>query len=170
MIQINSLLKNVISLLAYRSSFIKNATMLDLLTSKSWNIQNEQMIYFLDSITNAMVNSFSDFKETVEYINGSIMSLLGVGRVFTYIFNEPKTELLLVSAMGVDVKNDALRKIVQKAIDRGTGARGLRSIMEESLVDIMYELPELDGYEIVITEEVINNGIKPIYIKNSKSA
>ena len=75
------------------------------------NIQNEQMIYFLDSITNAMVNSFSDFKETVEYINGSIMSLLGVGRVFTYIFNEPKTELLLVSAMGVDVKNDALRKI-----------------------------------------------------------
>ena len=42
--------------------------------------------------------------------------------------------------------------------------------MEESLVDIMYELPELDGYEVVITEEVINNGLKPIYIKNSKSA
>jgi ATP-dependent Clp protease ATP-binding subunit ClpX len=67
-------------------------------------------------------------------------------------------------------EDSALKAIADKAIKRKTGARGLRSIMEESLVDIMYELPELDGYEIVITEEVINNGIKPIYIKNSKSA
>jgi ATP-dependent Clp protease ATP-binding subunit ClpX len=67
-------------------------------------------------------------------------------------------------------EDSALKAIADKAIKRKTGARGLRSIMEESLVDIMYELPELDGYEIVITEEVINNGLKPIYIKNSKSA
>jgi ATP-dependent Clp protease ATP-binding subunit ClpX len=42
--------------------------------------------------------------------------------------------------------------------------------MEEGLLDIMYELPELDGYEVIITEDVINNGIKPLYIKNSKTA
>ena len=42
--------------------------------------------------------------------------------------------------------------------------------MEESLLDIMYELPELGGYEIIVTEDVINNGIKPVYIKNSKTA
>lgn len=64
----------------------------------------------------------------------------------------------------------ALRAIAQKAINRKTGARGLRSIMEEALVDIMYELPDLEGYEIVITDDVIENGIKPLYIKNSKSA
>ena len=64
----------------------------------------------------------------------------------------------------------ALKAIAEKAIKRKTGARGLRSIMEESLLDIMYELPELGGYEVIITEDVINSGIKPIYIKNSKIA
>jgi len=67
--------------------------------------------------------------------------------------------------------DDALKAIAQKAINRKTGARGLRSIMEEALLDIMYELPELDGYEVVVTEDVIDDSsIKPIYIKNSKSA
>ena len=64
----------------------------------------------------------------------------------------------------------ALEAIATKAIKRKTGARGLRSIMEEALLDIMYELPELDGYEIIITESVINEGSKPLYIKNSKIA
>ena len=67
-------------------------------------------------------------------------------------------------------EESALNAIAQKAIKRKTGARGLRSIMEEGLLDIMYELPELDGYEVIITEDVINNGIKPLYIKNSKTA
>jgi ATP-dependent Clp protease ATP-binding subunit ClpX len=64
----------------------------------------------------------------------------------------------------------ALELIAQKAIDRKTGARGLRSIMEEVLLDIMYELPELEDYEVIITPEVIECGEKPIYIKNKKSA
>ena len=64
----------------------------------------------------------------------------------------------------------ALKAIAEKAINRKTGARGLRSIMEEGLLEIMYELPELDGYEVIITEDVINSGVKPIYIKNSKIA
>ncbi|MBU1667109.1 ATP-dependent Clp protease ATP-binding subunit ClpX [bacterium] len=67
-------------------------------------------------------------------------------------------------------EDNALKAIAKKAINRKTGARGLRSIMEEGLLEVMYELPELDGYEVIITEDVINNGIKPIYIKNSKTA
>jgi len=67
-------------------------------------------------------------------------------------------------------EEESLRMIAQRAIDRKTGARGLRSIMEEILLDIMYELPELEDYEIVITPEVIETGSKPIYIKNKKSA
>jgi ATP-dependent Clp protease ATP-binding subunit ClpX len=67
-------------------------------------------------------------------------------------------------------EDSALNAIAKKAIKRKTGARGLRSIMEEALLDIMYELPELEGYEIVVTEEVINEGLKPLYIKNSKIA
>ena len=67
-------------------------------------------------------------------------------------------------------EDSALRAVAQKAIKRKTGARGLRSIMEESLLDIMYELPELEGYEVIVTEDVINNGVKPLYIKNSKIA
>jgi len=67
-------------------------------------------------------------------------------------------------------EDTALQAIAEKAIKRKTGARGLRSIMEEVLLDIMYELPELEGYEVVITEEVVNEGVKPLYIKNSKIA
>jgi ATP-dependent Clp protease ATP-binding subunit ClpX len=67
-------------------------------------------------------------------------------------------------------EQSALNAISEKAIKRKTGARGLRSIMEESLLDIMYELPELEGYEVIITEDVIISGVKPLYIKNSKTA
>jgi ATP-dependent Clp protease ATP-binding subunit ClpX len=67
-------------------------------------------------------------------------------------------------------EDEALELIAQQSIDRKTGARGLRSIMEEVLLDIMYELPELNGYEIIITADVIKNLAKPVYIKNKKTA
>jgi len=58
--------------------------------------------------------------------------------------------------------------IAHKAIKRKTGARGLRSIMEEMMIDVMYELPEYSGYEVVITKEMVDDGVKPIYIKQNK--
>jgi ATP-dependent Clp protease ATP-binding subunit ClpX len=64
-------------------------------------------------------------------------------------------------------EDDALRAIAKKAIARKTGARGLRAIIEERMIDIMYELPEYSGYEVLITKEVIEDGVEPIYIKNS---
>lgn len=93
------------------------------------------------------------------------------------ILVEPKNSLIRQYQKLFEIDNatlsfepEALELIAQRAIDRKTGARGLRSIMEEILLDIMYELPELKDYEVVITPEVIENGEKPVYIKNQKSA
>lgn len=93
------------------------------------------------------------------------------------ILTEPKNSIMKQYQKLFEIDNtkltfeeSALKAIAQKAIKRKTGARGLRSIMEEALLDIMYELPELEGYEIIITDNVIENGTKPIYIKNSKIA
>jgi ATP-dependent Clp protease ATP-binding subunit ClpX len=93
------------------------------------------------------------------------------------ILVEPKNSLIKQYQKLFSIDNailtfepEALELIAQRAIDRKTGARGLRSIMEEVLLDIMYELPELENYEVVITPEVIETDEKPIYIKNKISA
>jgi ATP-dependent Clp protease ATP-binding subunit ClpX len=65
----------------------------------------------------------------------------------------------------LEFSEDALRAIAQKAIVRKTGARGLRSIMENILLDPMYELPGLEGAEeIVINREVVEGRSEPLYI------
>ena len=65
----------------------------------------------------------------------------------------------------LEFSEDALRAIAQKAIIRKTGARGLRSIMENILLDPMYELPGLEGAEeIVINREVVEGRAEPLYI------
>ena len=58
-----------------------------------------------------------------------------------------------------------LTAIAKKAMARKMGARGLRSILENILLDTMYELPSLEGVnKVVIDESVINNSTKPILI------
>jgi len=93
------------------------------------------------------------------------------------ILIEPKNSLVKqyqklfeIDNVKLSFEEEALTMIAQKALDRKTGARGLRSILEEILLDIMYELPELEGYEVIITEEVIDSGAKPLYIKDKKTA
>jgi len=93
------------------------------------------------------------------------------------ILVEPKNSLLKqyqklfeIDNVKLSFEDEALANIAQKAIDRKTGARGLRSILEEILLDIMYELPELSGYEVVITNEVVESGEEALYIKNKKTA
>jgi len=93
------------------------------------------------------------------------------------ILVEPKNSLIkqyeklfAIDNVKLSFEEDALLNIAQKAIDRKTGARGLRSIMEEILLDIMFELPELSGYEVVITKDVVIAGEKPLYIKDKKTA
>lgn len=91
------------------------------------------------------------------------------------ILTEPKNSLIkqykklfAIDDVELNFDEDALRAIATKSIKRKTGARGLRAILEENMIDIMYELPEYAGYEVLITKEVIENGDKPIYIKQSK--
>ena len=93
------------------------------------------------------------------------------------ILTEPKNaifkqykKLFAIDNVELSFDKEAFEAVAEMAIKRKTGARGLRSIMEEMMVDIMYELPELDGYEVAITKEVIRNGEKPLYIKKNKKS
>jgi ATP-dependent Clp protease ATP-binding subunit ClpX len=64
---------------------------------------------------------------------------------------------------------DALKAIARRAIERKTGARGLRSIMEAILLDTMFDLPSLEGVqEVVISEEVVTGSARPLYIYAEK--
>ncbi len=61
--------------------------------------------------------------------------------------------------------DDALRAIAKRAIARKTGARGLRSIMEDILLDTMFDLPGMDGVdEVVVNEEVVTSEASPLMI------
>ena len=60
------------------------------------------------------------------------------------------------------MEDSAIERIAEKAIERKTGARGLRGIMEDVMTDIMYEIPSRDDVEkCVITKETIDKEIEP---------
>ncbi len=78
-------------------------------------------------------------------------------------------KLLELDGVKLEITEDALEAIAQKALDRKTGARGLRSIMEESMLDIMYELPsEKNVTKCTITKECITNKERPRLALRSK--
>jgi ATP-dependent Clp protease ATP-binding subunit ClpX len=63
---------------------------------------------------------------------------------------------------------DALWEIAEKALERETGARGLRSIIESALLDVMFELPSRkDVVKCAITKETITQGIKPTLVTSA---
>jgi ATP-dependent Clp protease ATP-binding subunit ClpX len=65
----------------------------------------------------------------------------------------------------LEFREQALTAIAKKALIRKTGARGLRSILEETLLDIMYDLPSLENVsKVVIDYGAVNGDIKPILI------
>ncbi|KTD61499.1 ATP-dependent Clp protease ATP-binding subunit ClpX [Legionella spiritensis] len=65
----------------------------------------------------------------------------------------------------LEFRDEALRQIAKKALERKIGARGLRAIIENILLDTMYDLPSLEGIKkVVIDENVVNNAGKPILI------
>ena len=69
----------------------------------------------------------------------------------------------------LEFSDDALSAVATKAIARKTGARGLRSIMENILLESMFELPGLESVEeIVINREVVDGGSKPLYIYSDR--
>ena len=93
------------------------------------------------------------------------------------ILTEPKNAILkqyqkLFAIDGANLKfdDDALREVASLAIKRKTGARGLRSIIEEIMIDIMFDLPELKGYDVIISKEVVDGVSKPILVKQNLTA
>ncbi|NAZ35338.1 ATP-dependent Clp protease ATP-binding subunit ClpX [Rubellimicrobium sp. CFH 75288] len=88
------------------------------------------------------------------------------------ILTEPKNALVKQYQRLFDLEDtkltftdDALRAIAKRAIERKTGARGLRSIMEDILLDTMFELPGLTSVrEVVVNEEAVSPGGKPLMI------
>lgn len=92
------------------------------------------------------------------------------------ILTEPKNALVKQYQRLFDMENvelgihpDALTSIAKKAIERKTGARGLRSIMEAILLETMFELPGLDGVEqVMISSEVVEGKARPLYIYSDR--
>jgi ATP-dependent Clp protease ATP-binding subunit ClpX len=74
-------------------------------------------------------------------------------------------KLLEMEGAELEVRPAALLAIAKKALARKTGARGLRSIVEHSLLDVMFELPNQQNVaKVVIDENTITNGAKPLLI------
>ena len=74
---------------------------------------------------------------------------------------------------GVELEftDDAMRAISEQAIQRGTGARGLRAIMEEVLLNVMYELPSReDVTKCLVDRDVVLTGVNPTLVPRAKQA
>ncbi len=92
------------------------------------------------------------------------------------ILTEPKDALVKQYTKLFDMENvelkftpEALREVAREAIRKGTGARGLRAIMERFMIEIMYELPSWEGVkECIITEDVVKGRGNPVLVYANK--
>ena len=92
------------------------------------------------------------------------------------IITEPKNSLLKqykklfkIDGVELEIEEDAIRKIAEKALTRKTGARGLRSIFEHTMTDIMFEIPSRsDIRKVVITETAIEKDTQPTLVLAEK--
>jgi len=95
---------------------------------------------------------------------------------FVRILTEPRNALIKqyqkifeLDGVTLEFKENSLRAIAEEAMTRNTGARGLRAILEEVLLNVMYELPSRDDIErCIITREVVLNGDAPILVTREK--
>jgi ATP-dependent Clp protease ATP-binding subunit ClpX len=145
----------------------------------------------------AVIRSKADFEERSEFFNdvmpedllkfGMIPEFVGRLPVITSVENldrdalisiltEPKNALVkqyqrLIELDGVDLEftKDALEAIADQAILRGTGARGLRAILEEVLQSVMYEVPSReDVARVVITREAVLEHVNPTLVPRER--
>ena len=94
------------------------------------------------------------------------------------ILTEPRNALVKqyqklfgMDGVELEVRPSALTAIARKALKRKTGARGLRSIMENALIDTMFDLPTMDGVaKVVIDEHIVEDGAKPLLVYREKKA
>lgn len=95
------------------------------------------------------------------------------------IITEPKNailkqykKLLALDDVELEVEDEAIERIAEKAIERKTGARGLRGIMEDVMTDIMYEIPSReDVQKCIVSREAIDKKVEPkLILENQKEA
>ena len=92
------------------------------------------------------------------------------------IMKEPKnalikqyTKLFDLDHVELEIEEEAIAAIAKKAIERKTGARGLRSIFEKAMMDIMFDIPSRDDVKkCVVTKETIEEGKEPVLVLNDK--
>ena len=94
------------------------------------------------------------------------------------VLTEPKNSLIKqykklfrMEGINLEFRKVALDEIIAQAMERKAGARALRAVMEEAMMDIMYQIPDMDSVDkIIITKKVIKDGSKPLYRYRRKSA
>ena len=94
------------------------------------------------------------------------------------VLMEPKNSLIKqykklfrMEGINLEFRKVALDEIIVRAVERKAGARALRAVMEEAMMDIMYQIPDMDSVDkIIITKKVIKDGAKPLYRYRRKSA
>ena len=78
-------------------------------------------------------------------------------------------KLFLIEGIILEFQSSALKAVVKLALKKKAGARALRSVIEESLMEIMYCIPDMEGVErVIITKDVILNGKEPLYDSGKK--
>ena len=88
------------------------------------------------------------------------------------ILTEPKNALIKqfgklfeLESVELEIRQDALKAVAKKAMDRKTGARGLRSILEKALLETMFELPSMnDVTKVTVDSSVIEDSSQPLYV------
>ena len=94
------------------------------------------------------------------------------------VLTEPKNSLIKqykklfrMEGINLEFRKVALDEIIALAMERKAGARALRAVMEEAMMDIMYQIPDMEFVDkIIITKKVIKDGAKPLYRYRRKSA
>ena len=94
------------------------------------------------------------------------------------VLTEPKNSLIKqykklfrMEGINLEFRKAALDEIIVQAMERKAGARALRAVMEEAMMDIMFQIPDMDSVDkIIITKKVIIDGAKPLYRYRRKSA
>ena len=94
------------------------------------------------------------------------------------VLTEPKNSLIKqykklfrMEGINLEFRKLAMDEIIAQAMERNAGARALRAVMEEAMMDIMYQIPEMNSVDkIIITKKVIKDGSKPLYRYRRKSA
>jgi ATP-dependent Clp protease ATP-binding subunit ClpX len=145
------------------------------------NLRSTGMVNYADLLSDIQPDDLIKFGLIPEFV-GRIPIVVGLNpldeEALTKILTEPKNALIkqyvkLMKMDGVELQfeNSAIKAIASKAIKLNTGARGLRSILEEIMLDLAYDVPQRkDVRKIIVTENVINSKTPPIIVTMNETA